>query len=203
MGQYHVGDVLSTQVFIHFRIMGQAHDFFPVSFRYHYLADNFQFILHNGNWWSPFSHQYLICHAIVNMNLLCLPELSKKCVEISRTYQNAKSKVKTCKQLDVFLINYLHWWCNVRNNKQYYNEQSNISYSLYIHSISSLGYNIFTINLYFNSSQYYPTLDKTIAIQLSLHLICFIIRLYPCNIDSHLVNQWFSFCILLINMTVL
>jgi L,D-peptidoglycan transpeptidase YkuD (ErfK/YbiS/YcfS/YnhG family) len=41
-------------------------------------------------------------------------------------------------QLDVFLINYLHWWCNVPNNKKYYNEQSNISYSLYIYSISSL-----------------------------------------------------------------
>ena len=72
MGQYHVGDFLSTQVFIHFRIMGQAHDFFPVFFRYHYLADHFPFILHNGIWWSPFSHRYLICHAIVNMNLLCL-----------------------------------------------------------------------------------------------------------------------------------
>jgi hypothetical protein len=31
-----------------------------------------------------------------------------KCVEISRTYQYSKSIVKTCKQLDVFLINYLH-----------------------------------------------------------------------------------------------
>ena len=38
--------------------------------------------------------------------------------------------------LDVFLINYLHWWCNVLS--KYYNEQSNIAYSLYIHSISSL-----------------------------------------------------------------
>jgi hypothetical protein len=72
MGQYHVGDFLSTQVFIHFQIMGQAHDFFPVFFLYHYLADHFPFILPNGIWWSPFSHQYLICHAKVNMNLLCL-----------------------------------------------------------------------------------------------------------------------------------
>ena len=48
-----------------------------------------------------------------------------------------------------------------------------------------LGCNLFTINLYFNSSQYYPTLEKTLAIQLSLHLICFIIRLYSFN-SNHL-----------------
>ena len=35
--------------------------------------------------------------------------------------------------------------------------------------MNKLGYKPFTINLYFNSSQYYPTLDKTFAIQLSLH----------------------------------
>jgi hypothetical protein len=35
-----------------------------------------------------------------------------------------------------------------------------------------LGYNFFAMELYFNSSQYYPTLDKTLAIKLSLHLIC-------------------------------
>jgi hypothetical protein len=34
-------------------------------------------------------------------------ELSKKCVEISRTYQNSKLIVKTCKQIDVFII-YIH-----------------------------------------------------------------------------------------------
>ena len=50
-------------------------------------------------------------------------------------------------------------------------------------------YKLFAINLYFNSSQYYPTLDKTLAIQLSLHLICFILRLYPCNINPHLINH--------------
>ena len=44
-----------------------------------------------------------------------------------------------------------------------------------------LGCNLFTINLYFNSSQYYPTLEKTLAMKLSLDLICFIIRLYSCN----------------------
>ena len=128
-------------------------------------------------------------------------------MKISRTYQNSKSIVKTCTQLDVFLINYLHWWCNFLNNKKYYNEQSNISYSLYIHNISSLEEKAwmqpFTINLYFNSSQYYPTLGKTLAIQLSLHLIYFIIRLYSCNINPHLVNLWFLFCMFLINVTVL
>ena len=66
-----------------------------------------------------------------------------------------------------------------------------------------LGYNLFTINLYFNSSQYYPTLDKTLAMKLSLHLICSIIRLYSCNINPHLVNLWFLFCMFLINVTVL
>ena len=65
------------------------------------------------------------------------------------------------------------------------------------------GYTLFTIHLYFNSTQYYPTLDKTLAMQLSLHLTWFIIRLYSCNINPHLVNLWFLFCILLINMTVL
>ena len=34
-----------------------------------------------------------------------------------------------------------------------------------------IGYKLFTIHLYFNSTQYYPTLDKTLAMQLSLHLI--------------------------------
>jgi hypothetical protein len=38
-------------------------------------------------------------------------------------------------------------------------------------SKKKLGYNPFTINIYFNSSQYYPTLGKTLAIKLSLHLI--------------------------------
>jgi hypothetical protein len=44
-----------------------------------------------------------------------------------------------------------------------------------------------------DSSQYYPTLDKALAVQLSLHLICFIIRIYSCNINPHLVNLWFVF----------
>ena len=70
-------------------------------------------------------------------------------------------------------------------------------------SKKKLGCNPFTINLYFNSSQYYPTLGKTLAIKLSLHLICFIIRLYSCNINPHLVNLWFLFCMFLINVTVL
>ena len=66
-----------------------------------------------------------------------------------------------------------------------------------------IGYTLFTIHLYFNSTQYYPTLDKTLTMQLSLHLIWFIIRLYSCNINPHFVNLWFLFCILLIHMTVL
>ena len=61
-----------------------------------------------------------------------------------------------------------------------------ISHLYYIYITSPLlkkrfGYKLFAINLYFSSSKYYRTLDKTLAIQLSLHLICFIIRLYSCN----------------------
>ena len=60
-----------------------------------------------------------------------------------------------------------------------------ISHIYYIYVTSQLlkkrfGCKLFAINLYFNSSQYYPTLDKTLALKLSLHLICFILRLYPC-----------------------
>ena len=36
---------------------------------------------------------------------------------------------------------------------------------------NKIGYTLFTIHLYFNSTLYYPTLDKTLAMQLSLHLI--------------------------------
>ena len=66
----------------------------------------------------------------------------------------------------------------------------------YIYIISPLlkkkfGCTFFTINLYFNSSHYYPTLDRTFAITLSLHLICFIIRYYSCNINPYLLNLWF------------
>ena len=83
-----------------------------------------------------------------------------------------------------------------------------ISHIYYIYITSPLlkkryGYKLFAMNLYFNSSQYYPTLDKTLAIQLSLHLICFIIRLYSCNINPHIVYLWFLFCIFLINVTIL
>ena len=67
---------------------------------------------------------------------------------------------------------------------------SNIHY-IYIASPllkKKLGYKLFTINIYFNTSQYFSTLDKTVAMKLSLYLICFIIRLYSCNINPHLVN---------------
>ena len=131
----------------------------------------------------------------------------KQYLEIFRTYQNSRSKLKTCEQLDVFLITYLHGWCNVVNNNKIYNKQSNISYLLYIRNISTLEekvwYKLIAINLFFNSSQYYPTLDKKIAIKLSLLLICFILRLYLCNINPHLISQWFLFFIFLINVTVL
>jgi hypothetical protein len=50
-----------------------------------------------------------------------------------------------------------------------------------------LSFNFVAMKLYFNSSQYYPTLDKTLAIKLSLLLICFIIRLYSCNINPYIV----------------
>jgi hypothetical protein len=66
------------------------------------------------------------------------------------------------------------------------------------------GYKLFTTHFYFNSSQYYPTLDKTLAMKLYLYLICFIIRLYSCNINPHLVNLLKTiFYILLRNMMVL
>ena len=63
----------------------------------------------------------------------------------------------------------------------------------YIYIASSLlkkkiEYKLFTTNLYFNSSQYYPTLEKTVAMKLTLHLICLLIRLYSYNIKPHLVN---------------
>jgi hypothetical protein len=89
-----------------------------------------------------------------------------------------------------------HWQRSEKNNPQL--KKNDLPYFYfwgnYITSPLSkkkLGCNPFTINLYFNSSQYYPTLDKTLAIKLSLHLICFIIRMYSCNINPHLVNLWF------------
>jgi hypothetical protein len=52
---------------------------------------------------------------------------------------------------------------------------------------NKFGYKLFAINLYFNSTQYYPTLEKTLIMKLTLHLIFLIIRLYSCNIKPHLV----------------
>ena len=92
-----------------------------------------------------------------------------------------------------------------KQNSQMNKVISHIHY-IYIESPflkKKIGYTLFTMHLYFNSTQYYSTLDKTLAMQLSLHLIWFIIRLYSCNINPHLVNRWFLFCISLINMTVL
>ena len=104
-------------------------------------------------------------------------------------------------------MTYLLWWCNFINNKNIIMNKV-ISHIYYIYITSPLlkkrfGYKHIAINLYFNSSQHYPTLDKTLAIKLSLHLICFIIRLYPCNINPYLVNMLLLFCILVINIMVL
>ena len=74
-------------------------------------------------------------------------KISKKCdlvyihktyAEISKTYENSRSKLKTWKQLGLFLITYLHWWCNIINNKKYSHEQNNIAYLLYIHNICTI-----------------------------------------------------------------
>ena len=132
------------------------------------------------------SYIYILFHEI-NWNFPNNVTLSihKQCLAISRTYQNSRSKLKTCKRLDVFLITYLHWWCNVINNKNYSNEQSNISYLLYIHNISSLEEKVwiqtFCNTFLFQFIAIWSNSRQTLAIQLYLHLICFIIRLYSCN----------------------
>ena len=77
-----------------------------------------------------------------------------------------------------------------------------ISHLYYIYITSPLlkkrfGYKLFAINLYFSSSKYYRTLDKTLAIQLSLHLICLIIRLYSFNsnrLSVIFILQFFNKC---------
>jgi hypothetical protein len=64
------------------------------------------------------------------------------------------------------------------------NKATSHLYCIYITSPllkKRFGCKLFAIHFYFSSSQYYRTLDKTLAIQLSLHLICFIIRLYSFN----------------------
>ena len=114
--------------------------------------------------------------------------IHKQYLEISRTHQNSRSKLRTCKRLDLFLKTYLHWWCNVNKTKTILMNKV-ISHIYYLYIASPLvkkrfGYKLFAINFYFSSSQYYRTLDKTLAIKLSLHLICFIIRLYSCNRNS-------------------
>ena len=63
--------------------------------------------------------------------------MHKKYAEISKTYKYSRSKLKTCKQLGQFLITYLHWWCNIHNNK-YSLEQNNIAYLLYIRDICTI-----------------------------------------------------------------
>jgi hypothetical protein len=80
-----------------------------------------------------------------------------------------------------------------------------ISHLYYIYIASPLlkkrfGYKLVAINFYFSSSQYYRTLDKTLVIKLSLHLICFIIRLHSGNSNRLSVIFILHF---LINVTVL
>ena len=71
IGQFPVRCFSNNQVFRHSRIMGQAHNCFPLFFSYYYLADHLPFILRRHIWWSPFSHQCFVFHEIANMNLLC------------------------------------------------------------------------------------------------------------------------------------
>jgi hypothetical protein len=65
------GKFANTQLFSHWRIMGQAHYCFPVFFLYHYMEDHFAFILHSRIWRSPFCHQYLVFHEIANITIIC------------------------------------------------------------------------------------------------------------------------------------
>ena len=91
------------------------------------------------------------------------------------------------------LLEYLHWWCNIINNNNYFNEQSNISYSLFIHSISSLEEKDWIQTFYNNSLFQFITILSNSRQNIS----------YSCNINPHLVNLWFFFWILPRNMTVL
>ena len=79
-----------------------------------------------------------------------------------------------------------------------------ISHIYYIYVTSQLlkkrfRYKLFAINLYFNSSQYYPTLDKKLAIKLSLHLICLysdciLATLIPISLISDFYFAFFNKC---------
>jgi hypothetical protein len=66
-----------------------------------------------------------------------------------------------------------------------------------------IGYKLFYNTSLFQFNTILSNSGQSLAMQLSLHLICFIIRLYSCNINPHHVNLWFLFCILLMNITVL
>jgi hypothetical protein len=71
------------------------------------------------------SRSYCILHTISwnyleHLKKCHIVYLYKQSVEMARTYQNSWSKSKTCKQLDLFLITYLHWWCIVINNNKIY-----------------------------------------------------------------------------------
>jgi hypothetical protein len=129
--------------------------------------------IHNWKKWLALllSFKHFDVHFIHSWCLLITtPSHLKKCIikiTDKRYRNNSRSKLKTCEQLDVFLITYLHWWCNAISNNNYSNEQSNISYSLFMHSISSLEEKVwiqlFKRNFYFNSSQYYRTVADSIT----------------------------------------
>ena len=55
------------------------------------------------------SYIYILFHEILQNfpKNVTLP-IHKQYLEISRTYQNPRSKLRTCKNLDVFFITYLH-----------------------------------------------------------------------------------------------
>ena len=77
----------------------------------------------------------------------------KQYADISRTYQNSRSKLKTCKQLDLFLITYLHRWCNIINNKTYSHGQNKIYHIYYyVHNSCDICYDFHIKTMYGSSS---------------------------------------------------
>ena len=55
------------------------------------------------------SYIYILFHEILqNFPKNVTLSIHKQYLEISRTYQNSRSKLRTCKHLDVFFISYLH-----------------------------------------------------------------------------------------------
>ena len=69
MGQYPVGCFANTQVFSYWRIMGQAHNCFPVFFLYHYLT--FYIHLTQSHLAVAIFSLMLIFHEIAKNWILC------------------------------------------------------------------------------------------------------------------------------------